>query len=447
MEMRLIKSRSNSKATGAAMLYPVSVTVSSADTSLSFDTDESYTLSTSKEGAKLEATSVFGALRGIETFRQLVKRHLFSVDVNCSVSISDSPRFAVRGLLIDTARHFLPISLILENLDLMEMNKLNVLHWHVVDDQSFPFESDFAEHLSEGAFSPSLRFSKENVKKVIDEAYVRGIIVMPEFDTPGHTLSWGKGYPSLLTSCSDGSFGPFNPLNEDLYPFMQGFLQEVVDTFPTSYIHLGGDEVSFDCWESNDNITAWMKQQGWTNYAKLEGYYVQKIVDIVEKTLKHKYLVWQEVFNNNITLSSDAVVDVWKGTDWATLSAVTEKGYKAVFSGGYYLDHLNTSPDFFDGWEFYATDPQGFNGTQAQKDLVIGGKAAMWGEHVDVTNFIPRVWPRTSCVGERLWSAADVTDQADAEVRLHEFRCGQVAMGFNVEPLGPGSFCDIAGYA
>ena len=113
-------------------------------------------------------------------------------------------------------------------------------------------------------------------------------------------------------------------------------------------------------------------------------------------------------------------------------------GYKVCLSGGWYLDALKTTPGHFDGWDFYLQEPTDFEGSDEQKKLVMGGKAAMWGEHVDATNLLSRVWPRASCVAERLWSPASVNDEEAAKPRLHKFRCDLLARGIPAEPISPG---------
>lgn len=116
--------------------------------------------------------------------------------------IEDKPRLPHRGLLLDTSRHFLPVKDILLTLDAMSYNKLNVFHWHIVDDNSFPFESAiFPELSSKGAYHPSMIYKRSDIEEIINFARLRGIRVIPEFDTPGHTESWGQGYPELLTKC------------------------------------------------------------------------------------------------------------------------------------------------------------------------------------------------------------------------------------------------------
>lgn len=213
----------------------------------------------------------------------------------------------------------------------MSYNKLNVFHWHIVDDNSFPYQSiRFPELADKGAFHRSMVYTPGDVQKVIEHARYRGIRVIPEFDTPGHTRSWGESHPELLTACygqcppfflhnkvsfynvhismmilsvcvadsagrTDGTLGPFDPTAPTLYQFLRELFAEIVNTFPDPYVHLGGDEVPFDCWASNPQIRAYMHRRGFNDsYQRLEEEYIQQLLNITW-SLNASSIVWQEV--------------------------------------------------------------------------------------------------------------------------------------------------------
>ncbi|XP_051958237.1 beta-hexosaminidase subunit beta-like [Xyrauchen texanus] len=441
------KQEKSRKKAFASDLVELQVQITSADPECngypSVETDESYELTVYQPSALLKAPNVWGALRGLETFSQLVYEDDYGVSNINKTVISDFPRFVHRGVLLDSSRHYLPLKVILANLEAMAMNKFNVFHWHIVDDQSFPYISrTFPELSQKGAYHPYTHvYTPSDVKMVIEFARMRGIRVIPEFDTPGHTQSWGNGQKDLLTPCYSGStpsgtFGPVNPILNSTYEFMAQFFKEISSVFPDAYIHLGGDEVNFSCWKSNPDILMFMEQQGFgTDYSKLESFYIQRLLDIVTAT-KKGYMVWQEVFDNGVKLKGDTVVEVWMSNNMVEeLQNVTGAGFTTILSAPWYLDYISYGQD----WQrYYKVEPLNFKGSDAQKKLVIGGEACLWGEYVDATNLTPRLWPRASAVAERLWSDESVTDLGNAYNRLAQHRCRMVKRGIAAEPLFTG---------
>lgn len=406
--------------------------------------DEKYELIINSNGFQssgiLVSKSVWGILRGLETFSQVIipiNGSKFGIHV---MTIVDFPRYTHRGLLIDTSRHYLPLKTILQILEAMAYSKLNVLHWHITDDQSFPFQSIAFPSLSaKGAYDPYLAvYTHTDVKRVIEYARLRGIRVIPEFDTPGHTLSWGKGLTGFLTKCfnpSIGEYGPVDPTLEQNYSYLETLFREIVNLFPDSYLHLGGDEVEFDCWESNPQIRNFMRYMNIQTYSQLEAYYIYRILNISEH-LNAKVLVWQEVYDNNVPLDENTIIHVWKDDYDRELSEITRRGYKALLSSCWYLDHVGSGGDWIKFYE--ECNPFNFSGTPMQKRLVLGGEACMWGESVDETNIQQRIWPRACATAEILWSGYPTLDAAE---RLEEHVCRLKKRGIPAQPPNGPGFC------
>jgi len=412
------------------------------------DAAENYTLEVSFPEAVLSASSGVGVLRGLETFCQMLQDSGHGALSILQANITDYPRFGFRGLLVDSSRHFLPLAVLRENVDAMLYNKMNVLHWHIVDGNSFPYVSKVFPKLSEeGAYSPRETYTIEEVVDFVEFARLRGVRVLPEFDTPGHVFpSWGHGYPEVVTKCKDGTLGPLRADLNATYDFLKSLFTEVSSVFPDQYLHLGGDEVKFDCWNSNDEVSKFMKARN-LNGAGLETYFEQRLLDIVGGIGK-SYIVWQDIFNNGVTVKPDTVIDVWRkgflgmGFDRKTLEKAAAQNFKVIVSGGWYLDDGDGKCCKFDGWKFYAQDPADFKGgVRAEaRGRLMGGKACMWSEHVDATNHVSRIWPRASAVAERLWSHKSANNQTEADPRLTKFRCSMISRGIRAEPVDPG-FC------
>ncbi|XP_037076746.1 beta-hexosaminidase subunit beta-like [Pollicipes pollicipes] len=417
-----------------------------------FGMDESYELKVNTpdapERAVIIADTIWGAYRGLETMSQLfyLDSEVFAVFVR-NAYIQDYPRYKHRGLLLDTGRHFLSVDIIKQNLDLMAFHKYNVFHWHVVDDPSFPFYSTKIPFISLfGAYRADKFYNPDDVADIIEYARKRGIRVIPEFDTPGHVRSWGAGIPGLLTECytngtRNGKYGSINPTDDVVYALLAELFDEITKRFPDKYLHLGGDEVNFgyECWMSNPEVRKWMQKLNLTTPQEIEDVYIRRLLELVEGLpSRPEYIVWQDVVDHNVTLQPNTIVEVWKEPWLEELDTVTLSGHRAILSTCWYLNRISYGID----WpKYYSCEPESFNGTDAQNQLVIGGEACMWGEYVDNSNVISRTWPRAAAPAERLWSPKNVTSVSEAKARLEEQRCRLVYRGFGVEPSNGPGFC------
>lgn len=378
--------------------------------------DESYQLNISPAGARLSAPTVTGALRGMATFVQLIAPGSDSFVVP-AVSIADKPRFPWRGLMIDSSRHWMPVSVILRNLEAMAAVKLNVLHWHLSDDQGFRVESKLYPKLQQNG-SDGLFYTQDQIRRVVAFARDRGIRVEPEFDIPGHSLSWLVGYPELASAPGPyeigrhwGIFdGTIDPTREETYNFLDGFIGEMAGLFPDQYFHIGGDEVKDTQWNQNAAIQAFVKEHGLANAHDLQAYFNKRIQAIVQK--HGKIMVgWDEILHPD--LPTEIVVQSWRGQD--SLAQGARRGYRGILSFGYYLDHLRPAS------YHYGIDPLGggaqeLNAEQAAR--ILGGEACMWAELVNQETVDSRIWPRMAVIAERLWSPVDVKDVDSMYARL-----------------------------
>lgn len=378
-------------------------------------TDESYTLDIHDGVAQLHAQTDFGAMHGMETLLQLVQaqgvRYMLP-----AVHIEDSPRFPWRGLLLDPGRHFLPIENVLHTLDAMTAVKMNVLHWHLTEDQGFRIESKRFPKLHELG-SDGQYYTQEQVREVVRYATDRGIRVVPEFDMPGHSSTWMIGYPELASAP-----GPYqvekgnriydaamDPTRESTYRFLDSFLEEMTSLFPDEYLHIGGDESNGKHWKSNPQIIHFMEQHKMKSTNELQTYFNTRVQALLTK--HHRRMVgWDEILQPD--LSPEVVVQNWHGIEFLIDGA--RRGHKGILSKPFYLDH------HYSAEEMYAVDPipAGNGLSAAQEKLILGGEACMWGEQVDANTADSRIWPRAAVIAERLWSPANVRESQDMYRRL-----------------------------
>jgi hexosaminidase len=377
--------------------------------------DESYELTVDGQQARLRAANPLGVLRGLETLLQLVRTEGTRAFIP-AVHVSDRPRFPWRGLLIDPSRRWEPVEVVKRTLDGMAAVKMNVLHWHLSEDQGFRVESKVFPRLHEKG-SDGLYYTQEQVKDVIAYARARGIRVMPEFDMPGHSTSWLAGHPEL------GSVpGPFaiergwgifdnnlDPTRDEVYAFLDRFLGEMAGLFPDAYLHIGGDEVTPRQWNGNAAILDYMYDKGLNDAADLQAHFNTRVNEILRRHGK-RMVGWDEILSRE--LPKDIVVQSWRGAK--ALARAAEMGYDGLLSNGYYLD-LN-----FPAEAHYRPDPipEGSTLTDEEKAHILGGEACMWGEFVGPENIDSRLWPRAAAVAERLWSPAAVRDVDDMYRRL-----------------------------
>jgi hexosaminidase len=377
--------------------------------------DESYELTVEPERVALAARTDIGVLRGLETLLQLLNADESGYYFPC-VTIVDKPRFTWRGLLIDAGRHFHPVDVIKRNLDAMAAVKMNVLHWHLTEDQGFRVESKVFPKLHQLG-SDGMFYTQAQIREVVDYAADRGIRVMPEFDIPGHSTSWFVAYPQYSSAPGSyaverkfGVFGPaFNPADERIYPFFDAFFKEMAGLFPDPYLHIGGDEVEGHQWEASPGIQAFKKKNGLADNAALQAYFNRRLLKILTKHGK-KMVGWDEIFQPD--LPKDIVIHSWRGPQ--SLVEAARKGYQGILSNGYYIDLCQTAEFHYLNDPLPPDSPLG----DREKALVLGGEATMWSEIVTPETIDSRIWPRTAAIAERLWSPGAVRDVDDMYRRL-----------------------------
>jgi hexosaminidase len=401
--------------------------------------DESYSLKINEKQIVLNAATTIGALRGLQTIIQLCDKdengYYFPLVVT-----DDSPRFKWRGLMIDVARHFISYEEMKKNIDAMAAVKMNVLHWHLTDDEGFRVESKVFPLLHQKGSNGDY-YTQAQLKDIVKYAGERGIIVVPEFDMPGHAQSWFAGYPELAsqpgpyhpgprmqwqkehpeikvpqsTSIADiiaNMVGPtFDPTNEKVYTVLDKFVAEMTTIFPAGYMHIGADENNGMAWKLNPTIMDWMKQHQMQSTDDLQRYFVQRMYGIMKKH-NRQLIGWEEIYNDK--LPADAIVHKWIPEDNGMIKSYGNpsdiaKHNPVLISEGFYLDLFLPAYIHYNNAAFASvTNPN-----------ILGGEAAQWTELADNNNIDGRIWPRTGAIAERLWSPASVNDVDDMYRRLY----------------------------
>ncbi|KAF8194284.1 N-acetylhexosaminidase [Mycena galopus ATCC 62051] len=427
---------------------------------------EGYTLSIPSDGtpAVLSANSTLGLFRGLSTFSQ------FWYDLNnttytnvAPVSIlKDIPAYPYRGFMLDTSRNFFPVADIKRTLDAMSWVKINMFHWHVVDSQSFPLSlPEFPELAQEGAYSSSEIYSPADVQDIVSYAAARGIDVLMEIDSPGHTEAISASHPEYI-ACSQASpwatfaneppAGQLRLATPAVVNFTAALFTAAAKVLPSKYFSTGGDELNTECYTQDAQTQSDLKKSG----QNLE----QALNTFTEAThgalaaLGKTPVVWEEmVLEHNLTLSNNTVVMVWISSDDA--AAVVAKNFRLVHapSDYFYLDcgageWIGDDPagnswcDPFKTWQkSYTFDPLA-NISAAQAHLVLGGEQLLWTEQSDPQNLDSIVWPRAASSAEIFWTGAKQPSGAPLEgtealPRLHELRFRMVQRGVGAIALQP----------
>jgi hexosaminidase len=402
---------------------------------------EGYTLDVSPDRIVLSASDPRGLLYAAVTLWQLSTSGQASDTVVVpAVKIVDSPRFAWRGLMLDSARHYQSPEFILRFIDWMALHKLNVLHWHLTDDQAWRLEiKKYPRLTSVGAWRvpagaepaadidpatgrPRLYggfYSQDTVRKIVAHALERNVTIVPEIDMPGHATAAIVAYPRFAsvvpapaTVPSDwGVYSNLYNVDESTFEFLENVLAEVVQLFPGKYVHIGGDEAVKDQWKASPHIQERIRELGVSNEDGLQRYFVERMARFL--TAHHRRLIgWDEILEGGIP--RDATIMSWRGIDGA-LAAVAA-GHDAVLSPAptLYFDNRQSAADTQPGRghvvsleDVYKFDPMPASLAPDRRQHVLGLQGNIWTEHMRTEDRIEYMtFPRAAAVAEVGWSTA-----------------------------------------
>jgi hexosaminidase len=407
--------------------------------------NEGYKLNISPQAIKITAQTPAGALKGVFTLLQLSLLQADMHKIPCTFII-DKPRFSYRGLHLDVSRNFFPVSFIKKYIDLMALYKYNTLHWHLTDGAgwrlqikkyplltsvaAFRTHSDWKswwkngkKYTKEGeAGAYGGYYTQDEAKEVVAYATARGITVIPEIEMPGHSEEVLAVYPQL--SCSGIAYknSEFCIGNDSTFTFLQDVLTEVMTIFPSTYIHVGGDEASTEAWKTCQKCQARKKQEGLQTDHELQNYLIKRI----EKFLlanNRKLIGWDEILEGG--LAPSATVMNWR-SDKIGIEAA-EQNHDVIITGLYYLDAYqsdpNTQPEAISGYtpiqRVYKYEPVPDAVAPLQRKHYIGTEACVWSEFMPTTYQVEyMVYPRAIALSETAWSSKEKKNFADFQKRL-----------------------------
>ncbi len=381
-----------------------------------FEHANEYSLIVKKDSIVLKSNSKIGLLHGVSTLKQLLllNEHAGKYFIP-QLEIQDWPRFEHRGLLLDCSRHFFEKETILKYIDLLALYKMNALHWHLTEDQGWRIAIDKYPKLQsiaskrielDGSEYGGI-YSKADMQEVVAYALKNGIEVIPEIELPGHSQAAIAAYPHL--SCTGkqvsvaNDWGVFKEIycagNDSVFTFLEDVLTEVVDLFPSKYIHIGGDEAPKSRWEECSKCQNRIETEGLKNEHELQAYFIKRIQKFLNSKGK-EIIGWDEILEGGLT--EGAIVQSWRGFEGGIAAA--KQGNKVIMSptSHAYLDYDLKAINLE---KIYSFNPIPTDLSSDFHANIIGGECNMWTEHVpDEQSLDYKVFPRLLGMAEVLWS-------------------------------------------
>jgi len=454
------------RATGKAIVFKLVAGGRPAD-------EEGYSLDISPQAIIVSASDPRGLFYGAVTLEQLLtaKAPVDGVSRLAAMTIRDAPRFKWRGLMLDSARHFQSAQFVRKFIDWMALHKLNVLHWHLMDDQGWRLEiKKYPRLTSVGAWrvpagaaaaadidpktgKPRLYggfYTQAEVRELVAYAAQRNITIVPEIEMPGHATAAVLAYPQLgttkkapTTGLSDwGIYPTLYDVDDATFGFLENVLTEVMALFPSEYIHVGGDEAVKDQWRASSKVQARMQELGIKDEHGLQSYFLQRIEKFLNRHGR-KMIGWDEILEGG--LAPNAAVMSWRGIDGAIAAAAA--GHDAVLSPqpGLYFDNRQNGPNDPSpgrGWvisvaDIYNFDPAPPQLRSDQQRHILGVQSNLFSEHIRTEARVEYMtFPRAAALAELAWTPASRRDWTSFESRLPTQLHRYDALGIRHAPLG-----------
>ncbi len=428
------------------------------------DNEEAYTLNINSLSIKIQGNSNAATFYGMQSLLQLLPVTANSkLPITC-IFIEDAPRFAYRGMHLDVSRHFFSVDYIKKYIDFIALHKMNTFHWHLTDDQGWRIEiKKYPKLTTVGGFRNGTiigrypgtgndgiyyggYYTQEQIKEVVKYATERFITVVPEIEMPGHSSAAIAAYPQLSCFPDEATKHPAKcawsgdstgkkiqqtwGVFEDVYApteytfnFLQDVLNEVMQLFPSKYIHIGGDECPKESWKRSAFCQQLIKEKGLKDEHELQSYFIQRIEKYLN-TKGRQIIGWDEILEGG--LAPNATVMSWRG-EKGGIDAAQQKHTVIMTPGGWcYFDHAQTQKEdsvtiggFTSLEKVYSYDPVPKELSEENKKYVLGAQGNVWTEYIGNTSKLEyMIFPRISALSEVLWTPVDKKNEADFKRRM-----------------------------
>jgi len=457
----------------------------------SLESDEAYILSVDYNKVKISGKTAKGIFYGIQSLRQLIQKKVLCESESEIASIpatliTDAPRYAYRGMHLDVARHFFSVDFIKRYIDILAMHKMNSFHWHLTEDQGWRIEIKKYPKLTEvgalrngtivgnypGSENDNLKYggyyTQEEVKEVIAYAAKNHITVIPEIELPGHSSAAIAAYPFLSCFPKENSIVPKGMISEgskkaqrngkpkivqeswgvyddvycagkeETFEVLENILSEVIELFPSKYIHIGGDECPKGNWKRCPLCQKRKKEHGLKDEHELQSYFIQRIEKFVNSKGKN-IIGWDEILEGG--LAPNATVMSWRGNKGGIEAANAEHNVIMSPNSHCYFDHYQAKdrtnePIAIGGFlpveKVYSFDPTPNELEASKHKYILGGQANLWTEYIGTEEYAEyMLLPRLTALSESLWSQKKMKNWDDFKVRLSTFRKKYDELGLN----------------
>ena len=384
---------------------------------------DGYRLHVTPESVTLEAASPSGLFYAKESLLQLARAGKGTLPTCC---IEDAPRYAWRGFMLDESRHFFGKEKVKQYLDIMATLRMNIFHWHLTDEQGWRIEiKQYPKLTTIGATgnwhnpqAPAAFYTQNDIKEIVDYAAQRHIMVIPEFDMPGHASAAGRAYPEI-SGGGEGQWQHFtyHPCKEETFQFIGNVLDEIIALFPSPYIHIGGDEVHFgnQSWFTDPQIQQFITDNNLKNELGLEHYFIRRVADML--TQKGKTMIgWDEIVDSGVS-PDQAIVMWWRHDKPSQLVKALEQGFRVIMTprrplyGDFVQYGTHTVGRTWSGYnpieDVYRFPDPIIHFTKNHEDQIIGLQLNIWTERIAHPNRLDfMVFPRLVAVAEAAWTPA-----------------------------------------